>query len=42
MFYGIGQLTDETKGLGGISKDCNLPVNMFTTFVIDGLFFGFH
>jgi hypothetical protein len=40
--YDIGWLKDETNGLGGICRFCNLPVNMFTTFVIDGRFLGFH
>jgi hypothetical protein len=42
MFYTIRWLSEETNGLGGICRFCNLPVNMFTTFVIDGRFLGFH
>uniref|UniRef100_A0A0E0FFE5 Protein kinase domain-containing protein n=1 Tax=Oryza nivara TaxID=4536 RepID=A0A0E0FFE5_ORYNI len=37
-----GWLSAEKKGLGGTCRFWNLPVSMFTTFVIDGRFFGFH
>lgn len=42
MIYGTTWLSYETNGLGGTSIFCNLPVSMFTTFVIVGRFLGFH